>query len=119
QVELASQHAAYWYEVDTAGKVVSAAWRPGLFVKAQVRVGGAPLAGVSVPGAGLLYHDGRALGDVRLGPGRFERREVRVLGREESGRWVLAAGVEAGEPVVSRRAQVLLSEEFRGEVDND
>ena len=27
--------------------------------------------------------------------------------------------VEAGERVVSRRAQVLLSEEFRGEADND
>src|SRR5260370_31672529 len=35
-----------------------------------------------------------------------------VLGRE-AGRWVLASGVTPGELVVSRRAQALLSEEFR------
>jgi hypothetical protein len=55
---------------------------------------------------------------VRIGPGRYERREVQVLGFQQ-GRWVLASGVEANEPVVSQRAQVLLSEEFRAEVDYD
>ena len=48
----------------------------------------------------------------------YERREVHVLGTD-GGRAVLADGVAAGEPVVSRQAQVLLSEEFRGAVDND
>ena len=71
-----------------------------------------------MPATSLLYHDGRALVYVRLSPGRYERREVRVLGRD-GGRWVLSEGVVAGEPVVSARAQVLLSEEFRGEADND
>jgi hypothetical protein len=55
---------------------------------------------------------------VRIGPGRYERREVQILGREGD-RWLLASGVTAGEPVVYQRAQVLLSEEFRGEADND
>jgi multidrug efflux pump subunit AcrA (membrane-fusion protein) len=118
QVEVASQYAAYWYEVDTAASN-GAIWRPGLFVKGFVKAPGvAPRPGVSVPGTALLYHDGRALVYVRLNPGRYERREVRVLGRD-GGRWVLAEGVEAGEPVVSQRAQVLLSEEFRGDADND
>jgi multidrug efflux pump subunit AcrA (membrane-fusion protein) len=95
------------------------AWRPGLFVKALVKATGeAAVSAVSVPAGSLLYHDGRALVYVRLPPGRYERREVRVLGREQ-GRWVLAEGVAAGEPIVSHRAQVLLSEEFRGEADND
>jgi hypothetical protein len=72
-----------------------------------------------VPSAALLYHQGRALVYVRLSPGRYERREVQVLGRDGE-RWVLAPGeVQAGEPVVCKRAQVLLSEEFRGEMDND
>jgi hypothetical protein len=55
---------------------------------------------------------------VRIAPGRFERREVQVLGREND-RWVLASGVRPGEAIVIRNAQVLLSEEFRADVDND
>jgi hypothetical protein len=125
QVEVNSQFAAYWYEVDTAGgkanedRLRPSNWRPGLFVKALVPV---PQAGsrsaVAVPATSLLYHQGRALVYVRISPGRFERREVRILGRD-NGSWVLASGVQAGERVVSQRAQVLLSEEFRGEADND
>ncbi len=118
QVEVASQFAAYWYEVETpAGS--QAAWRPGLFVKALVKTPEAkPRSAVAVPEGALLYHQGRALVYARVGPGRFERREVQVLGRDGT-RWVLAGGVEAGERVVSHRAQVLLSEEFRAEADND
>jgi multidrug efflux pump subunit AcrA (membrane-fusion protein) len=118
QVEAGSQFAAYWYEADTAPR--DGVWRPGLSVKALVKAAGAkPAPAVSVPSTSLLYHQGRALVYVRLSPGRYERREVQVLGRDGE-RWLLAPGeVQAGEPVVSKRAQVLLSEEFRGEADND
>jgi hypothetical protein len=121
QVEVNSQFAAYWYEADTASETAAGrpgVWRPGLFVTAAVKTGGMPTKAVAVPESALLYHQGRALTYVRVAPGRFERREVEVLGRD-GGRWVLAAGVEPGERVVSRRAQVLLSEEFRSDVDND
>jgi hypothetical protein len=116
-VEVASQHAAYWYEADVGGSAGSG-WRPGLFVKALVKSPGEAAKAVAVPRGALLYHEGRALVYVRLSPGRFERREVRVLGGEGE-RWVLSEGVAAGEAVVSRRAQVLLSEEFRQQVDDD
>ncbi len=117
QVEVGSQYAAFWYEADAAQ---GGNWRPGLAVKALVkRPDAKPLDAVAVAATALLYHQGRALVYVRLSPGRYERREVQVLGRDGE-RWVLAPGeVRAGEPVVSRRAQVLLSEEFRGEADND
>jgi hypothetical protein len=133
QVEVNSQFAACWYEVDTVGtgkaEIPPGAghapgspvgiWRPGLFVKGFVKVPGATAqTAISVAQTALLYHDGRALVYVRIGPGRYERREVQVLGQEQ-GQWVLASGVEAGEPVVSRRAQVLLSEEFRANADDD
>jgi multidrug efflux pump subunit AcrA (membrane-fusion protein) len=124
-VEVNSQFAAYWYEVDTRPSTAAAGgnganlWRPGLFVKGLVKVAGAEARrAVSVAETSLLYHEGRALVYVRIGPGRYERREVQVLGRDQ-GRWVLGSGVEVGEPVVVRRAQVLLSEEFRGEADLD
>jgi hypothetical protein len=123
QVEVSSQYAAYWYEVDTrplsVGTGGGGLWRPGLFVKGLVKVPGARArSAVSVPETSLLYHEGRALVYVRIGPGRYERREVQVLGREQD-RWALASGVEAGESVVWKRAQVLLSEEFRAEADLD
>jgi multidrug efflux pump subunit AcrA (membrane-fusion protein) len=114
QVDPASQFLGYWYAVDNA-----TAWRPGLFVKGWLSVAeAAPVTAVAVPADALLYHQGRALVYVTIGAGRYERREVRVLGRQGS-RWVLSGGVEAGERVVSAGAQVLLSEEFRGEADND
>ena len=97
------------------------AWRPGLFVQAHLKTSGTnSQEAVSIPSTALLFHLGRTLVYVRIGPGRFQRREVRVLGREGD-RWVLAAGVTAGEPVVYRQAQVLLSEEFKpqGDLDND
>jgi hypothetical protein len=77
-----------------------------------------PRHAVVIPATALLYHQGRALVYVRIAPGKFERREVQVLGRAASC-WVLASGVAPGEFVVSRRAQVLLSEEFRSAADND
>jgi biotin carboxyl carrier protein len=118
QIEVASQFAAYWYEVENPPDS-KATWRPGLFVKALVKVPETkPRSAIEVPEGALLYHQGRALVYVRIGPGRFERREVQVLGHDQT-RWVLASGVEAGERVVSQRAQVLLSEEFRTEADND
>jgi multidrug efflux pump subunit AcrA (membrane-fusion protein) len=123
QVEVNSQFAACWYEVDTdfgrGDKSGSTFWRPGLFVMALVKVtDDPPHAAVSVPETSLLYHQGRALVYVRIGAGRYERREVQVLGRQQ-GRWVLASGVTAGEPVVFQRAQVLLSEEFLSKADDD
>jgi multidrug efflux pump subunit AcrA (membrane-fusion protein) len=137
KVEITSQLAGYWYELEwSAEREAPSAerkpgnaprstlrapppWRPGLFVKAFVKILGAQRRpGVVVPETALLYHQGRALVYVRIAPGKFERREVQVLGRE-AGRWILASGVAAGEAVVSRRAQVLLSEEFRSAADND
>jgi hypothetical protein len=128
EVDPASQFAGYWYEVGFGKKLdvngngsAGMAWRPGLFVQAHLKTTEAkPQEAVSIPLAALLFHSGRTLVYVRVGPGRFERREVRVLGREGD-RWILAAGVAAEEPVVSRHAQVLLSEEFKplGDLDND
>jgi hypothetical protein len=80
---------------------------------------------VTVPVGAILFHQGRALVYVRVKPGAYERREVRLLGREGDS-WVLAArqtsdpsGLEPGEVVVHRGTQVLLSEEFRSDVDTD
>lgn len=132
QVDAVSQLPAFWYEADTTrraktddAKHVNAAgangstWRPGLFVQAHLKAAQAkPQQAISIPQSALLIHQGRTLVYVRLSPGRYERREVRLLGQEGDS-WIVAAGVAAGEPVVHRQAQILLSEEFRGDMDND
>lgn len=122
QVDAASQFASYCYEVAPPKKGVAVneggragvVWRPGLFVKSSVKAAAAkPREAVSVPASAVLYHQGRALVYVRVGAGRYERREVQLLGREGD-RWILAAGPVANEdPVVFHQAQILLSEEFR------
>ncbi len=122
QVEVNSQFSSYWYEAVIGPDDKSNAhvvWRPGRFVTAVVRLSDAPrTSAVSVPVEAVLSHQGRLLVYVREGPGRFERREVRLLGRDGD-RAVLGSGVKAGEPVVVRHAQVLLSEEFRAEGGDD
>jgi hypothetical protein len=127
-VDVASQLVGYWYEVSPAKKPApdeansgGTSWRPGLFVQCHMKTAGAkPQQAVSVPRNSLLFHLGRPLVYVRIGSGRYQRREVRVLGHKED-HWVLAGGVAAGEPVVHQQAQVLLSEEFKpqGDMDND
>lgn len=128
QVDAASQYASYLYEVRPSsppgesisnGQLGGASWRPGLFVKAQITVASSKSQdAIAVPRPAVLFHQGRALVYVRIGPGRYERREVHLLG-DNGFNLVLADGVNAGEPVVFLQAQVLLSEEFRGDVDND
>ena len=141
RVDAASQFIGYWYEPEpdrpegAAGKAGSFSgegegpgtlWSPGLQVKASMMP---PTArsrlAVTVPLGAVLFHQGRALVYVRVKPGAYERREVRLMGRAGDS-WVLAArqtadpsGLESGEVVVHRGAQVLLSEEFRSDVDAD
>jgi hypothetical protein len=136
QVDTASQLFGYWYEIrrgptapairvaraDSSPQTLEpgnglVGWRPGLLVKAYVRIPEAkPVPAFSVPASAILYHQGRALVYVRISIGksdRFERREVQLLGREGD-RYILSGGVVADEPVVFEQAQVLLSEEFKG-----
>ena len=116
-MEAGLQKVGYLYEFTTAKKDTS--WRPGVFVTANYRDGSGPgRQAVEIPAAALLAHQGRTLVYVQLSPGRYERREVVVLARE-SDKLYVGAGVRGDEMVVAKRAQVLLSEEFRSDLDED
>lgn len=131
QVDVTSQFVGYWYEArlprPNSDVVADTLWRPGMQVTARVRAAGSEAqAAVAVPATAVLYHEGHPLVYVRTAPDTFQRREVRLLGRE-SDRWILAIrqgdrpdGVTPEEAVVSRQAQVLLSREFLAVgADND
>jgi cobalt-zinc-cadmium efflux system membrane fusion protein len=124
RVEAISQLVGYWYTVELPRSVPDAGWRPGLLVKADVTPPSTPKhEAIAVPAGAVLFHQGRSLVYVRVKPGAYERREVRLLGRE-SDTWILAphqdlTGLKSGEVVVRNGAQVLLSEEFRTEAEAD
>jgi biotin carboxyl carrier protein len=126
QVDAVSQWAGYLYESESPPPG-GALWRPGLFVRAAVRPAhAAEREAIAVPAGALLYHQGRALVYVRIAREKYTRREVEVLGRDGE-RWLLAprpafaagVGLDPDDLVVTSQAQVLLSEEFRIDVDND
>jgi biotin carboxyl carrier protein len=137
EVDPVSQFARYWYEIDfrshkaeIPGLRDGVSWRPGLFVKSYLK---APQAvaesAVIVPADAVLFHQGRAVVYVRSqsDADQYLRREVRILGRQGERSFLMPrdpfgderVGVDAGEVVVSKQSQVLLSEEFRSEIDND
>ena len=130
RVDVTSQFVSYWYEAHLPAKdkaSLSALWRPGMQVVAEVQArGAAPQAAIAVPARAVLYHQGRPLVFVRVGSEEYQRREVHLLSRMGD-TWVLAArqgglpvGVTADEAVVTHAAQVLLSKEFLGgAADND
>lgn len=123
QVDHTSQFTSYWYEAtikaDHPKNTLPSAWRPGRFVTASVRLPSSPKTPtVAVPDTAVLVHQGRHLVYVRKAPGKFERREVQLLGREGN-QAILASGVQPGEAVVVSQAQVLLSEEFRSMAGED
>jgi biotin carboxyl carrier protein len=140
-VDAASQFIGYWYEsapersegpsekpgsVSAENDGPDTLWRPGLQVKGSLTPPSTRLRpAVAVPAGAVLFHQGRALVYVRVKPGAYARREVRLLGRDGDS-WVVAArqtrdpsGIEPGEVVVHRGSQLLLSEEFRSDVDID
>jgi biotin carboxyl carrier protein len=140
RVHTALQFVSYWYDArfprpddgtpgaeEKGDRTPGIVWRPGMQVFARVRSAGASaVSAVAVPAGAVLYHEGRPLVYVRIGPEKYQRRAVRLLGCEGK-RWLLAVrqgelpvGVATEEAVVSRQAQVLLSKEFlAGSADND
>jgi multidrug efflux pump subunit AcrA (membrane-fusion protein) len=120
QVDPTSQFSSFWYEAtikpESSGNL-HVAWRPGRFVTALLRLPSTPKRpAVAVPISTVLTHQGRLLVYVQQAPGKFARREVRLLGREGD-QAILATGVRPGESVVVQQAEVLLSEEFRAETE--
>ena len=68
--------------------------------------------GALVPSAAVVWYAGQPWVYVQSGPGRFARRPLREAAETDDGFFV-PKGLKAGESVVTRGAQLLLSEEQR------
>lgn len=84
--------------------------RPGMAVKAWLEQAGDPAPGVVVPAAAIVRFEGRTWIYAQTGDGKFQRRPVE-LGPPIVGGYFVAAGLEAGTPIVTAGAAMLLSSE--------
>lgn len=88
---------------------------PGTPVTALVHGVGAAAEGALVPDGAVVQWEGLAWAYRQRAPGRYER--VRVpTDRPAPGGWLVGAPLAAGDSVVVRGAEELLSEEFRARV---
>lgn len=100
--------------VPTAGQKL----RPGAPVVAYLPAGGGAQAGVLVPRSAVVRFQGRAWVYVQTADDRFARRELTQAEPTELG-WFAGAGLAPGERAVIAGAQVLLSEEQKGQIEQE
>jgi hypothetical protein len=97
-----------FYVTDAQGLV------PGMTVSARVPMG-LEVKGVVVPAAAVLWWQGKAWAYVVQAKGRFARREVPTDHPVNEG-WFAAQSLVAGNAVVNKGAQLLLSEELSSQI---
>ncbi len=87
---------------------------PGMSVLAYLSVG-PQVSGVVVPASAVVWWQGKAWVYVQQGPDRFVRREVPTESPVQDG-WFVANGLAPEDRLVVSGAQLLLSEEFRSQI---
>ncbi len=88
---------------------------PGAAVTAYIVRDAESVPGVWIPHAAVVRYDKQAWVYVQLGNREFARREVRLDATTEKG-WLVTRGLTEQDRVVVTGAQMLLSEERRGEI---
>jgi hypothetical protein len=112
QIDPAFPGETYFYLVNGGG------FRTGMRVAARVRMGGAPVSGMIVPSAAVVWHAGKAWAYVKDDEQTFARYEVSTRDEMEGG-WFNPAGFKDDDEVVVSGAQLLLSEELKYQIRNE
>ena len=112
QIDPAFPGETYYYLVAGGG------FRAGMRVAARIGLGGAPVSGVIVPSAAVVWHAGKAWAYVKDDEQRFARFEVSTADEMEGG-WFNATGFGDDDEVVVSGAQLLLSEELKYQIRNE
>jgi hypothetical protein len=113
QIDPAFPGETYFYLVTGGG------FRTGMRVAARIKMGGAPVSGVIVPAAAVVWHAGKAWAYVKDDKeDSFARFEVSTADEMEGG-WFNAAGFDDDDEVVVSGAQLLLSEELKYQIRNE
>lgn len=87
---------------------------PGAALAARIQTDGAPMSGLLIPADAIVRHENKAWAYVQTAADKFNRREA-LLGRTSGEDFFVTNGFTAGEKVVTAGAQLLLSEELKGQ----
>ncbi|HKB82015.1 MAG TPA: hypothetical protein VKD04_02290 [Burkholderiales bacterium] len=98
--------------------VLGGGFRAGMRVAARVGMPGAPVSGVIVPAAAVVWHGGKAWAYVKEDEKTFSRHEVSTTDEMQGG-WFNATGFDDDDEVVVSGAQLLLSEELKFQIRNE
>ncbi|MEY2151155.1 MAG: hypothetical protein EPN68_06200 [Rhodanobacter sp.] len=99
------QGATFFYRADGTGL------RTDQRLTVTVPLGGAAQSGVTVPAMAVIWYAGQPWVYVETAAGHYQRRPLRVDARDASG-WFEASGFRAGERVVVRGGELLISQEL-------
>jgi hypothetical protein len=112
QIDSLSQGKSYFF------KTTSPAMKTNMRVIAWVALNEQPISGVFIPEAALIRHLGQYYVYVQLDKESFRRRMISHFITSDHGQFI-QHGIRPGEIIVAVGAQMLLSEEFRGQIPDE
>ncbi|MEF3074677.1 hypothetical protein V2P20_06545 [Methylobacter sp. Wu1] len=112
QIDGAVQGESYFFQADS-GRI-----RPGMRVAAWITQQDEDRAGVMIPKSALIWHLDQAFVYIKTDKDRFSRRPVTHFSATADG-YFIGGGIGPGEELVTTGAQMLLSEEMRGQIPDE
>lgn len=109
QTDAMTQGESYFFATE------STTIRTGMRITAWLPRQQSPEAGVLIPASALIWHLGQAFVYLKTGEERFSRRRIAHFVDTADG-YFIQSPLTPGEQLVTSGAQMLLSEEFRGQI---
>lgn len=116
QTDNFSQGQQYFYQIPASAHI-----KAGMRLSAWIPMQQHPQTGVIIPESALCWHLGQALVFIKVAEQQFSHRAISGYYKVADGYFVSSA-IKADEEIVSTGAQMLLSQEFKGQIpseDND
>jgi len=112
QTDTTAQGESYFFQTD--GRRI----RTGMRVAAWIPEQGENRSGVVIPKSALVWYMDQAFVYIKTAAEQFSRRTIDQYSATNGGYFV-GSGINAGEELVITGGQMLLSEEFRGQIPNE
>jgi hypothetical protein len=112
QTDTTAQGESYFFQTDDRRI------RVGMRVATWIPEQGENQAGVVIPKSALVWHLDQAFVYIKTAEEQFSRRTIDQYSATTGGYFV-GSGIKAGEQLVVTGGQMLLSEEFRGQIPNE
>lgn len=112
QTDTTAQGESYFFQVD--GNRI----RTGMRVAAWVPEQGENQSGVVIPKSALVWYMDQAFVYIKTAEEQFSRRAIEQYSATTGG-YFIGSGINVGEQLVVTGGQMLLSEEFRGQIPNE